>query len=419
MYRSSYSKTAWFFAALALASIAALLASSTLAPMIATILMLILAPLAVVAIVIAIAGWVVLYRDARISNGRTDLFVRANLSCEEAAVTARPDTGLVRVLSRSMRRMLSGQSFVVGDVVEVLSAEEIAKTLDADGCLDGLPFQPEMVQFCGRRFRVFRNIDKILDYGGTKGMRRLHHAVSLVDIRCDGVAHDGCEARCYLLWKCGWLRRVAATQRVSSANTAPNAVAIVSLQNLRTKTVSAAENGCLYNCQFTKLASITPSIPMSDKVAYLRPLLSGNLTLAGFLVAALTRLFNYIQWLRSGVGYPVIATDNRTATPTAATGIAAGSRVRVLPLEQISKTLDKRGKNRGMGFTGEMAKYCGQEYAVESAITRIIDDASGRMLQMKYPCLVLKGVRASGETELLCGQHELIYWREVWFEKLS
>ena len=72
-----------------------------------------------------------------------------------------------------------------------------------------------------------------------------------------------------------------------------------------------------------------------------------------------------------------------------------------------------------MGFTGEMAKYCGKEYEVESAITRIIDDASGRMLNMKYSCLVLKGVRASGETEMLCGQHELIYWREVWLEKLS
>ena len=41
-----------------------------------------------------------------------------------------------------------------GDWVEVKSPLEIAQTLDANGTLEGLPFMPEMVAFCGHRFRV-------------------------------------------------------------------------------------------------------------------------------------------------------------------------------------------------------------------------------------------------------------------------
>ena len=41
-----------------------------------------------------------------------------------------------------------------GDVVWVRSASEILATLDATGALDELPFMPEMIPFCGRRFVV-------------------------------------------------------------------------------------------------------------------------------------------------------------------------------------------------------------------------------------------------------------------------
>jgi hypothetical protein len=51
----------------------------------------------------------------------------------------------------------------MGDRVEVRSLGEIQNTLDANGCLDGLPFIPEMVKFCGQRASVFRCVDKIYD----------------------------------------------------------------------------------------------------------------------------------------------------------------------------------------------------------------------------------------------------------------
>ena len=47
-----------------------------------------------------------------------------------------------------------------GDWLEVKSAQEIAQTLDSDGTLDGLPFMPEMLQHCGRRYRLLRHAEK-------------------------------------------------------------------------------------------------------------------------------------------------------------------------------------------------------------------------------------------------------------------
>ena len=50
--------------------------------------------------------------------------------------------------------------FRAGDRVIVRSPEEILSTLDADGTLDGLPFMPEMLDWCGKPFRVERRAEK-------------------------------------------------------------------------------------------------------------------------------------------------------------------------------------------------------------------------------------------------------------------
>jgi hypothetical protein len=83
-----------------------------------------------------------------------------------------------------------------GDWVEVRSADEILATLDERGCLDALPFMPEMLAFCGRRFRISAVAHKTCDTATFSGGRRMRDAVFLDDLRCDGAAHDVCQARC-------------------------------------------------------------------------------------------------------------------------------------------------------------------------------------------------------------------------------
>src|SRR5579883_2099205 len=95
-----------------------------------------------------------------------------------------------------------------GDVIEVRSEAEILATLDEQGALDGLPFMPEMLQFCGKRFRVEKRADKTCNTITVMESRRLYHTVHLENLRCSGADHGGCQAQCYLFWKEAWLKRV-------------------------------------------------------------------------------------------------------------------------------------------------------------------------------------------------------------------
>ena len=51
---------------------------------------------------------------------------------------------------------LPSDQFLPGDVVKVLSEREILATLDENGTFEKMPFMPEMLDFCGRTFRVSR-----------------------------------------------------------------------------------------------------------------------------------------------------------------------------------------------------------------------------------------------------------------------
>lgn len=92
--------------------------------------------------------------------------------------------------------------------MEVRSAEEILATLDDVSCVAGLPFMPEMLQYCGKRFQVFKSAHKISDTIELFTIRRLANAVFLEEARCNGASHGGCQAGCLLVWKEGWLKRV-------------------------------------------------------------------------------------------------------------------------------------------------------------------------------------------------------------------
>src|SRR5258706_9654215 len=94
-----------------------------------------------------------------------------------------------------------------GDWVEVLSKEEILRTLDKNGQLEGLPFMPQMFKYCGKHFRVFKRAHKTCDTVFPIRGRKMSNAVHL-ETRCDGEAYGGCQAGCLIFWKEAWLKRV-------------------------------------------------------------------------------------------------------------------------------------------------------------------------------------------------------------------
>ncbi len=110
-----------------------------------------------------------------------------------------------------------------GELVEVLSEAEILATLDERGTLDGLPFMPEMLAFCGQRLRVDKRADKACDTINYSGSRRMYRTVLLESARCTGAAHGLCQAACPLFWKEAWLRRVKAGEPIARRRGAPGA----------------------------------------------------------------------------------------------------------------------------------------------------------------------------------------------------
>src|SRR5690348_5179065 len=183
-------------------------------------------------VLIAAGGMVCLSRDSREISGMPDMFA--------PLANRAPQVGLV---ARGWLRALLGPALQPGDVVEVKSLREIAATLDATGALDGLPYMAEMNEYCGKIFRVHRRVDKINDMRHKTGLRRMHDAVTLTEVRCSGSQHDGCEAECQILWKDSWLKRLRSVQPL-----APHR----SVESSARAEVGGRANAREYVCQMTQ-----------------------------------------------------------------------------------------------------------------------------------------------------------------------
>ena len=99
-----------------------------------------------------------------------------------------------------------------------------------------------------------------------------------------------------------------------------------------------------------------------------------------------------------------------------------GELVRVKPYEQILRTLNKIVQNRGMFFDQEMVRYCGGEYRVRKRVSKIIDEKTGKLQEMKNPCIVLDSVVCQSRfsnCRLFCPRSIYPYWREIWLERVS
>jgi hypothetical protein len=357
--------------------------------------------LAAGALLLAQAGRMAQQRQRQIDSGAPDMFLAHNTGRSEQAVL---DGRVPRWsgLRRALALHLFGHRLMVADTVRVKSLAEIRATLDANSKLDGLPFMDEMAAFCGAQARVYRVIDKVYDYGRSREMRRLDDAVLLVGLRCDGSAHGGCEAACYLIWKAAWLETVEG----SGALKAPA---------VPRREVPADPPETRYSCQYTELTTASQPITGAGLRGWFGPLVAGNVTFAAFRVAALTRIFNTIQRKRGGAAFPTKPPFGAEKLPVVEP-LKAGDWVRVKLPHEIARTLDKNSKNRGLWFDDDMLKYCGKRLQVRGRITKIIDVGSLGMIPMKTPCIALEDAHYSGEFQGFGEQHDYLYWREAWLE---
>jgi hypothetical protein len=321
-----------------------------------------------------------------------------------------------------------------GDWVEVRSADEILATLDNLGSLDALPFMPEMLQYCGRRFRVIKSAHKTCDTIAHYKGRRMANAVHLEGLRCDGEAHGGCQAGCLLFWKEAWLTPV--TKRELYAHPAElasvarpavkNAVARFDLKALQQSTkvsIAKGEPAERYVCQATEMLRATSPLTWWDPRQYLKDLTSRNLRFRDFVWYGMIALYNLV--MRShwrGRPYPYVRGLAKDKTPTANLNLQPGELVQVRSRHEIMTTINADRKNRGLTFDVEMVPFCGKTFRVLRRVERIINEKDGTMARIPNDCIILDGVTCGGcfsDNRLFCPRSVYPYWREIWLKRVD
>lgn len=97
-----------------------------------------------------------------------------------------------------------------GDLVKVRSSEEIVKTLDENNKFERCEFMKTMWQFCGKKYKVFKRVEKILD-PWTNKLRRCKNLVILEGLMCHGdpTHATACDRTCLYYWNEAWLEKVS------------------------------------------------------------------------------------------------------------------------------------------------------------------------------------------------------------------
>ena len=314
-----------------------------------------------------------------------------------------------------------------GDLVAVRSADDIIATLDADGRLDGLPFMPEMLSYCGQTMVVHKTAKVTCD--GRAGLREMDDAVFLSGVRCDGSSHDGCQARCLIHWKTAWLERLDpdSVRALPGHGDAPTASARERLLPLVAPTKRVSDGAApTHLCQATEILDATGPLPFTRLAQYPHHVRNwGVRRLAKVMLVALVNKYQVLSRrfpprlrIKGGETIPVMHGTLRR-TPPASFELQPGDRVRIRSREEIEATLDANNANRGLIFDVEELRFCGREATVLQRVEHIIDEGSGRMIDIGSDAYMLDGVVCPGDYHRLCARGIYSYWRAVWLEKLE
>ncbi len=325
-----------------------------------------------------------------------------------------------------------------GEMIVVRTREEILSTLDQNGCLDELPFTPEMLAFCGQRLRVYKRAHKTCDTIYFTGGRSLTDTVHLQDNRCDGSAHGGCQAECLLFWKEAWLKRAedsTTPAKLDGPGCPESRLAEIACRK------DEASGEPIYLCQATQMLKATRPLPWYDFRQFWEDYTSGNegagrmLSVFSYAIYARLRtlpvagkwfrkIYNRKQRMLGKPPHPrttgSIPAGSRT--PSAKLDLQPGELVRVKSFEEILKTIDTSYRNRGLVWDAEMAPYCGGTYRVKSRVEHIIDEKNGKMMQFKSDVIILEGVVCQSKysnCRYFCPRSVYPYWREIWLERIE
>jgi hypothetical protein len=331
--------------------------------------------------------------------------------------------------------------------VIVRSKEEILMTLDNNGRLEELPFMPQMLEFCGRRLQVHRHVHKLCGAGRLRGNRMLN-TVNLKGVRCDGKTYGGCEMQCMILWKEAWLKRDERAHSVARDVQSDYKVGIeasgCSESDVWKGTQAEPDDVTgepVYVCQATQLPKAAQPLSIWAIKPYLEDYVFGYVSLqrifwqilfkiyhevlvqSGIGLGSFFRaIYDVIQFVRGGRAYPwhTGKVPKKERTPAGNLNLEVGEVVRIKEYKQILHTLDENRKNRGLHFHAELTLHCGKTFRVLHRPKKVMDESTGRLMELKNDCIVLDGADCDGKytNPLNCTRATYPWYREVWLERV-
>ena len=235
----------------------------------------------------------------------------------------------------------------------------------------------------------------------------LTDTLKLEDVRCDGASHAGCQMSCLSLWKEAWLKPAQGNP------TPPPVMQFLPLVDPPSSR-SADEP---FTCQATELVRAVKRYPPWALWRYPRDFLVGERTL--WQVLKIIALMG-INKIRLTLRLPLHGSTpgQLHQTPQVRSSLQPGDWVRVKSREEIRATLDTKGRNRGMSFTTDMARFCGQMFRVQRRLERAVVDFQAQVRQFNST-VVLEGVHCSGIPLGGCQRGCYHFWREAWLEKVD
>jgi len=295
-----------------------------------------------------------------------------------------------------------------GDIVEVRSFEEIASTLGADGTMVGLPFQPEMRKYCGGIFRVLRPVKKLIIENANTGLRGIRNTVLLDGINCDGHYHHNCTRYCFFLWKEVWLKRAGHQQHPANPPADFNDAA---LQPAR-----EAPQPLAGHCQSMALVKATYPLPLWNPKQYIWDITDNTLPLLKRITLLSVSFARHIKKLFR-LSLPNRLSSHLDKTPSIDFTLQPGDWVEIKSMDEIKATLDDSGKNRGLAFTKEMKKFCGQKFSVLRPVDQIIIEGTGEIRKLSHT-VILKTANCDGRPHFGCARNCYLMWRKIWLNKV-
>lgn len=135
----------------------------------------------------------------------------------------RPIKGYLFFFKRMVIRMINTSEHVFdnvkigkseihnGDFIQVRSAEEINIILDDWRKHKGCSFMDDMYQYCGKSYRVLKEINFFFDEAKQK-IVKCKNIVILDKVTCSGkrtLYKERCDRDCFLFWHKDWLNKIS------------------------------------------------------------------------------------------------------------------------------------------------------------------------------------------------------------------